>query len=53
MPHVRPGGGLPWIVVEWSPVLGFGVSTPGADDYGTKPDELYVNTKAAYPNRIP
>src|SRR5262249_39533424 len=45
---VRPGGGSPWIVVEWRPDLGFGVSTPGADDYGTKPDELYPNTRAAY-----
>jgi transcriptional regulator with XRE-family HTH domain len=45
---VRPGGESPWIVVEWRPDLGFGVSTPGADDYGTKPDELYTNTRAAY-----
>ena len=45
---VRPGGGSPWIVVEWRPDLGFGVSTPGADDYGTKPDEIYANPKAAY-----
>ena len=45
---VRPGGGSPWIVVEWRSGLGFGVSTPGADDYGTKPDEIYPNMKAAY-----
>src|SRR4051812_41368420 len=45
---VRPGGGAPWIVVEWRSDLGFGISTPGADDYGTKPDEIYLNTKAAY-----
>jgi transcriptional regulator with XRE-family HTH domain len=45
---VRPGGGSPWIVVEWRRNLGFGVSTPGADDYGTKPDETYSNPKAAY-----
>ena len=45
---VRPGGGSPWVVVEWRPDLGFGVSTPGADDYGTKPDEIYANPKAAY-----
>lgn len=45
---VRPGGGSPGIVVEWSSDLGFGVSTPDADDYGTKPDEVYPNTKAAY-----
>jgi transcriptional regulator with XRE-family HTH domain len=45
---VRPGGGSPGVVVEWKPDLGFGVSTPGADDYGTKPDELYPNARAAY-----
>ncbi len=45
---VRAGGGSPWVVVEWRPDLGFGVSTPGADDYGTKPDEIYANPKAAY-----
>ena len=45
---VRPGEGSPWIVVEWRSGLGFGVSTPGADDFGTKPDEVYPNTKAAY-----
>jgi hypothetical protein len=45
---VRPGGVSPWIVVEWRPDLGFGVSTPGADDYGTRPDETYPNPKAAY-----
>jgi DNA-binding Xre family transcriptional regulator len=48
---VRPGTGSPWIVVEWKPALGFGVSTPGSDDYGTKPDELYRNARAAY-NRV-
>jgi transcriptional regulator with XRE-family HTH domain len=45
---VRPGDGSWWIVVEWKPAVGFGVSTPGADDYGTKPDELYPTAKAAY-----
>ena len=45
---VRPGGGSPWIVVEWRSDVGFGVSTPDADDYGTKPDEIHPNTKAAY-----
>ncbi len=29
-----------WIVVEWRPNHGFGVSTPTEADYGTKPDEL-------------
>ena len=45
---VRPGGGAPWIVVEWKTDLGFGISTPGPDDYGTKPDEIYPNEKGAY-----
>jgi hypothetical protein len=45
---VRPGGESPWIVVEWRPDLGFGVSTPGVDDFGTKPDEIYPNARAAY-----
>ncbi|CAN5777712.1 hypothetical protein BH23PLA1_BH23PLA1_18860 [soil metagenome] len=45
---IRPGGEAPWIVVEWRSGLGFGVSTPGADDYGVKPDELYPNARAAF-----
>jgi hypothetical protein len=49
---VRPGGESPWIVVEWRPDLGFGISTPGADDYGTKPDEIYPNAKAAYDRMV-
>jgi len=44
----RPGGGSPWIVVEWSPSLGFGVSTPESDDFGMRPDKVYPNTKAVY-----
>lgn len=44
----RSGGGAFWIVVEWSPPLGFGVSTPESADFGMKPDEIYPNTKAAY-----
>lgn len=48
---LRPSDGSPLIVVEWKPDLGFGVSTPQAEDYGTKPDELYPNAKAAY-NRV-
>jgi DNA-binding XRE family transcriptional regulator len=43
----REGGGLP-IVVEWRPDRGFGISTPGAEDYGTGPDEVYPNVKAAF-----
>lgn len=45
---VRPTGGSPWIVVEWKPALGFGVSTPAVGEYGMKPDELYRSRKAAY-----
>lgn len=41
-------GGAPPIVVEWRPDRGFGVSTPGAVDYGTGPDEVYPNVKAAF-----
>lgn len=44
---VRPSHG-PWVVVEWKADRGFGVSTPDEDDYGSKPDELYPNAKAAY-----
>jgi hypothetical protein len=45
---VRPGAESPWIVVEWRPDLGFGVSTPGDDEFGMKPDEIYPNARAAY-----
>ena len=44
---VRPGGDRPWIVVEWKSTFGFGVSTPD-DDFGTKPDEVFTNARAAY-----
>jgi transcriptional regulator with XRE-family HTH domain len=42
----RPGDVAP-VVVEWRPDRGFGVSTPGADDFGSGPDEVYPNAKAA------
>jgi hypothetical protein len=45
---VRPGGGGPWIVVEWKATWGFGVSTPGEDDGFTKPDEIYPDEKAVF-----
>ena len=45
---VRPDGDAPLIVVEWRPDRGFGVSTPGPDDYGTRPDEIYPNARSAY-----
>jgi hypothetical protein len=31
---LRPRGGSPWIVVEWKPALGFGISTPARDEAG-------------------
>jgi hypothetical protein len=45
---VRREGVTPPIVVEWRPDRGFGVSTPGEDDYGTGPDEVYPNMEAAF-----
>jgi DNA-binding Xre family transcriptional regulator len=45
---VRREGGVPPIVVEWRPDRGFGISTPGTDDYGTGPDEVLPNEKAAF-----
>ena len=43
---VRCDGDTSPVVVEWRPDRGFGVSTPGADDYGSGPDEVYTNAKA-------
>jgi DNA-binding XRE family transcriptional regulator len=48
---VRRGGDASPVVVEWRPDRGFGVSTPGGDDYGPGPDELCPNMKAAF-NRV-
>jgi DNA-binding Xre family transcriptional regulator len=45
---VRRGGETPPVVVEWRPDRGFGVSTPTDDDYGSGPDEVYPNMRAAY-----
>ena len=45
---VRRKGEASPIVVEWRPDRGFGVSTVGADDYGTGPDQIYPNAKAAF-----
>jgi len=45
---IRSTGNAGPIVVEWRPDRGFGVSTPGADDYGTGPDEVYTNLKATF-----
>jgi len=43
----RGGDALP-VVVEWRPDRGFGVSTPGGNDYGSGPDEIYPNMKATF-----
>ncbi len=45
---VRRDGGALALVVEWRPDRGFGVTTPEAGDYGSRPDELYPNPKAAF-----
>ena len=39
-----------FLVVEWRPDRGFGISTVGEDDpgYGEGPDEVYPNVKATY-----
>jgi DNA-binding XRE family transcriptional regulator len=39
---------LPRVVIEWRPDRGFGVSTPGPEDYGMGPDEVYPNLGAAF-----
>ena len=44
---VRPAGGSPWIVAEWRPGGVIGVSTPGPDDFGTRPDEVYPTAEEA------
>jgi DNA-binding XRE family transcriptional regulator len=45
---VRRQGNIPPVVVEWRPNKGFGVSTPGPDDFGMGPDEVYTNVKATF-----
>jgi hypothetical protein len=45
---IRPGASRPFIVVEWKPGHGFGISTPESSDYGMKPDELYAEANAAF-----
>jgi DNA-binding Xre family transcriptional regulator len=42
----RPG--LAHVAVEWSAHRGFGISTPGPDDYGTGVDEAYPSTEATF-----
>jgi transcriptional regulator with XRE-family HTH domain len=45
---VSRDGDLPPVVIEWRSGYGFGVSTPGPDDFGTGVDEAYPNTKATF-----
>lgn len=44
---VRREGDASPVVVEWRSDRGFGVSTPGPDDYGAGPDEVFTNAKSA------
>ena len=46
--HLRPGGSP--LVVEWRTDRGFGVSSAEQDDpaFGSGPDEIYPNVKAAF-----
>jgi transcriptional regulator with XRE-family HTH domain len=46
--NVFRDGDLAPVVVEWRPGTGFGLSTPGPDDFGTGVDESYPNAKAAF-----
>ena len=36
------------LMVEWRPGLGFGISTPKGDDFGSGPDELYPGRHEAF-----
>ena len=48
---MRPSGNsatAPPVIIEWRSDRGFGVSTQEVDDYGSGPDELYPNAKAAF-----
>ncbi|SIN77551.1 Helix-turn-helix domain-containing protein [Singulisphaera sp. GP187] len=44
---VHRGEGIPHVAIEWRPDRGFGISTPGEDDYGEGADEIYPNAKTA------
>jgi DNA-binding Xre family transcriptional regulator len=46
---IRNEDGLLFLVVQWRPLEGFGVSTPALDDsdYGSGPDEIYRDARAA------
>lgn len=45
---LQRAGDVPPLIVEWRPDRAFGLSTPGEGDYGTGPDEVYSNIKAAF-----
>jgi transcriptional regulator with XRE-family HTH domain len=45
---VSRDGGLPPVVVEWRPEHGFGLSTPGPDDFGAGVDEAYPSAEETY-----
>ena len=45
---VRRPGDIPPVVVEWRPDRGFGVSTPGADDFGSGPDEVISTVEGVF-----
>lgn len=36
------------VVVQWNPRSGIGVSTPEAADYGSGPDEVFIDPEAAF-----
>ncbi|AGA25609.1 hypothetical protein [Singulisphaera acidiphila] len=42
----RKDGRLP-LSIEWRPDQGFGVTTPGPEDFGTGADEIYVSMREA------
>jgi len=44
--------GLAPVVIEWRPDRGFGLSTPGPDDYGSGVDEALPDAKAAYDSAV-
>ena len=44
---VHQGEEIPHIAIEWRPDRGFGISTPGEDDYGEGTDEIYPNASSA------
>lgn len=44
---VQRGDDFRPVVIEWRPDRGFGVSTPGEDDYGAGADEIYAKPREA------